>query len=236
MYVQVLRTIIGEDPDLVEDNTDSAVSDKEALDWTPWKTGILFEYKGRTLLLVKQESNQICKNFIQQWDGRIKMLYGEYRIEVHIYTDEWITLTNYLAEQGTSQLGTTLPSDYISGIATRLLVMITKHIESLATRYFSGMLLVPQGKSVATYMPCWKCFAEIGSARMTSVTSSTFVDLKGDFICKNDKPVKCFNLEESIVQAAQQQDFVCPIHGKIKVIHMAPDLVRTRLCLYFYLH
>ena len=222
LSVQVLRTIIGEDPDLMEDTADSALSDKDALNWTPWKTGIVFGYKGRTLLLVKQESNQICENFIQQWGNRISLLHGEYRIEVHIYTDEWVNLTTYLSEQG--QLGTTLPPDYIPGIATRLLVMLTQHIKSLATTYFSGMLLVPQGKSVATYMPCWKCFAEIGSAGMTGIISSSFVE--GDFICKNNNPVKCFNLEESIVQAAQQQDFACPIHGRIKVVHMAPDLVR----------
>ena len=53
----------------------------------------------------------------------------------------------------------------IPGLATKLLVMLTNHVKTLATGYFTGMLSLPQPGVFSSYIPCWKCFAEIGSAK-----------------------------------------------------------------------
>ena len=199
-HTQILRTIIGEDPYLIEEGEDSAQSKEVDLDWMPWKTGIVFKCKGRTLLLIKQEANQDSQpSDVPPLETALPTLPGDYRIEVHIYTNEWINLVNYLSEQGV--FNPNVPPHYIPGLATRLLVVLSTHIKALAQNYFSGMLLSPQGGNVVTYMPCWKCFAEIPCN----------VDSSGDyhntlFIWKGNTPVTCFGVEDSIVSAIQGED------------------------------
>ncbi len=216
---QILRTILGDDPYLMDDTDDSQKQEGVNLDWTPWKTGIVYKCRGRTLLLIKQE---ICSRPVDVPQETVEMfpyLKGEYRIEVHIYTNEWVKLANDLSQQGI--LNTSLPPDYIPGLATKLLVVLSTHIKSLAVNYFSGMLLSHQGHHAVTYMPCWKCFGEVGSPQPNheDLTNSLFV-------WKNNTPVTCFGVEDSIVKAIKGEDFECTLHGRIKVVHLAPDLVR----------
>ena len=49
--------------------------------------------------------------------------------------------------------------------------------------------------------------------------------LEGSFICKNNNPVSVYVLERQIATAALGKQLECSIHGKLKVMHMAPDLV-----------
>ena len=208
----------------MEEGEDSAQSAEVVLDWMPWKTGIVYKCKGHTLLLIKQEVNQKpAISDIPPAQANLPTLPGEYRIEVHIYTNEWVKLLNYLSEQGV--FNPNVPPNYIPGLATRLLVVLSTHIKALAQNYFSGMLLSPQGGNVVTYMPCWKCFAEIPFN----------FDRDGDyqntvFVWKGITPVTCFGVEDSIVRAIQGEDFECHLHRKILAVHLAPDLVSILVC------
>ncbi len=145
-------------------------------------------------------------------------LNGEYRIEVHIYTNEWIKLANDLSELGL--LNAALAPDYIPGLATRLLVVLSTHIKSLALDYFTGMLQSHQGQHAVTYMPCWKCFAEVGSGYAVTEDLSRYM-----FTWNHTTAVTCFGVEDSIVKSIKGENFECPFHGNIKVVHLAPDLV-----------
>ena len=146
---------------------------------------------------------------------------GTYRVEVHVYTPEWVTLANELLACDKINYSLDNP-DCLPGLATRLLVMISLHIKSLASDWFPGMFLSPttQPAKFPTYMPCWKCFAEIGAERLQDSAK-----LPGLYIVKDHNPVHCFVFDDTIVPAALQRDLECPIHGKIKVNHIAPDLV-----------
>ena len=131
---------------------------------TPWKTGLAFSCRGHTLLVMTQTTNKPCEKFLEDWGTRVKVLRGEYRIEIHIYTNEWIKLAGNLAELDFHNLQIDNP-DSIPGLATKLLVMLTNHVKTLATGYFTGMLNLPRPGVFSSYVPCWKCFAEIGSAK-----------------------------------------------------------------------
>ena len=218
----MLRTVIGDSPHHTSFLFDSAsydeadgLQDKDILSWIPWKTGIAFAHRGRTLLVLKQESNENCPEFLSRWEFSVKLLEEAYRIEIHVYTDEWIRLVDELAKAGRLDVHLTNVPAY----ATRLLVMVSGHIKSLATNWFPGMLESPQGLSFVTFMPCWKCYAEIGFGTLKRQS------LPGYFICKDMNPVHCFILEENIVPAALGQDLKCPIHSAVMCVHMVPDLV-----------
>ena len=47
-------------------------------------------------------------------------------------------------------------------------------------------------------------------------------------------PVHCFKLRDSIVPAARDKMFECPLHGKIEIVHLVPDLVT--LYMYYIIH
>ena len=216
--------MIGESPHLnclVESTEEGdGFPDKDVLSWIPWKTGIAFAHRGRTLLVLKQETNDTCPDFLNRWEFSIKLLEEVYRIEVHIYTDEWIKLVNDLAEAG--RLDVQITPTNVTAFATRLLVMVSGHIKSLATLWFPGMLVAPQGMTFVTFMPCWKCYAEVGFGSLKRMSTKK---MPGYFICKSLNPVHCFILEENIVTAALNRDLDCPIHSSVKFVHMVPDLV-----------
>ena len=71
------------------------------------------------------------------------------------------------------------------------------------------------------YLPCWKCYGH----KLCDQPPPTDARLDGNWVFHETNPVYCFTLKESIVPAAQGQDLECPIHGKIQIMHMAPDLV-----------
>lgn len=52
--------------------------------------------------------------------------------------------------------------------------------------------------------------------------------MKGSFVCKDMNPVSCFVLQDHVVTAALEKPLKCSLHGDIKIMHMAPDLVRER--------
>lgn len=221
-------SVLSDTSSISSDETES-FHDKDILNWIPWKTGIAFAHRGRTLLVLKQEANESNPEYLSQWDFSVRLLEEAYRIEVHVYTDEWIQLVNEISEVGRLDIQLTPPN--VTAYATRLLVMISGHIKSLATNWFRGMLVSPPGMSFVTFTPCWKCYAEIGFGSLRQLVSNK--SLSGYFICKLMNPVHCFILEETIVPAALSQDLHCPIHSSVKFVHMVPDLVSTcvRVCI-----
>ena len=71
------------------------------------------------------------------------------------------------------------------------------------------------------YLPCWKCYGH----KLCDQTLPTDIKLEGSWVYHDAKPVYCFILNESIIPAALGQDLECPLHGKIHIVHTAPDLV-----------
>ena len=218
-FSQLLLTVIGDDTNF-ENGTrcdEEGLQDQDILKWIPWKTGIAFAHRGKTLLVVKQEPN------LREGgeDLRLTWLEGTYRVEVHVYTPEWVALATELLE--CDRINYSI--DAVPGLATKLLVMISQHVKSLASNWFPGMLTSYYGPPLrfSTYMPCWKCFAEIETAELQDDVTQL---LMGIYISKNQNPVNCFIFEDNIVPAAQQKEMDCPLHNKIKVEHIAPDLVR----------
>ena len=182
----------------------------------PWRTGIAFTHYGRTLLVVKKEDNEDGKN------GRVKCLEGNFRIEVHVYGPDWITVVN----ESSGDDETICDPFCLPAMATQLLVMISSHIQSLASDWFPGMLL-QRHHQVPTHLPCWKCFGEMGCSNQTCLSDTP---LDGDWVYSNGNPVYCFSLTNSIVPAALGEDLECPLHGKIQILHTAPDLVGHWYC------
>ena len=98
-------------------------------------------------MAMKQESSEDAKN-------QAKSLRHKYRIELHIYTNEWMSLTKELMEIKSQSLSL----DNIQRLATKLMIMVTGHVKELATHFFNGMLTL---NLFNTYMPCWKCYTEV---------------------------------------------------------------------------
>ena len=129
---------------------------RETLHWIPWKTGIAFSHRGRTLLVVKQANNKALVESDRA--HQVYLLEGKIRVEVHVYTPEWVALANELLN--CDKMSYSLDNPFcLPGMATRLLVMISQHVKSLASDWFPGMFITPQSQKFPTYMPCWKCYA-----------------------------------------------------------------------------
>ena len=56
--------------------------------------------------------------------------------------------------------------------------------------------------------------------------------MKGNFVCKNANPITSFLLDDHVVTAATGKSLECCIHGNIKIMHAAPDLVSVCMCMY----
>jgi hypothetical protein len=121
-------------------------------------------------MAMKQEVNEPCEGFLDAWQMKLKsILHSKIRIEIHIYTNEWVSLTNELLELNSHNFS----FEGLPGLATKLLVMLTGHVKALAMDWFPGMLLSPSAaasssEAFITYVPCWKCYAEIGTPRSLS--------------------------------------------------------------------
>lgn len=126
-----------------------------------------FSYRGRTLLIMQQVTNEPCDNFLDQWEIKLKLLNSKYRIEIHIYINEWVALFNELLELGCTNFMFE-NFECIPGLATKLLVMIASHVKTLAVSWFPGMIKGTSEDPFVTYIPCWKCYSEIGTS--SSVT------------------------------------------------------------------
>lgn len=186
------------------------------LNWAPWKMGVAFSHRGRTLLVVKEEDNLAPES-----DNQFEWLPAKKRIEIHVYAQDWFEVQNELLAKG--QPAPLLQNTFsLPGIATQLLMKISQHILSL-TKVFRNLLGT---KSI--YIPCWKCYGDMEVG--TGLEESTERRKKQSLyfpVTRNGKniPVYAFNHERCIILAAQGHDLQCPIHGPIKVVHTAPDLV-----------
>ena len=106
-------------------------------------------------MTIKQESNEPSEEFLEVWKLRIATLDSKYRIEAHVYVNEWIALTREA----------NLRSLKFTSLATKLMVMLTAHVKALTTSWFPRMLISSKTRSLSTYMPCWKCYADAESSR-----------------------------------------------------------------------
>ena len=108
-------------------------------------------------MVMKQASNEPGEGFPDAKEIKLRLLKAKHRIELHIYTNEWVSLGHELLE-----LGSFSPENLesIPGLATKLLIMVTTHVRTVATSWFDGML-TSTSSDVVTYMPCWKCYAEV---------------------------------------------------------------------------
>ena len=129
---------------------------KEVLNWTPWKSGMAFSCRGHTLVVMRQESSDETSEDSEEtlsWRVKANLLKSKHRIELHVYTHEWVELSKELGSD----------SEGVSALATKLLVMVMGHVEALASSWFPGMLLsLSPAQHCTTYMPCWKCCLSAG--------------------------------------------------------------------------
>ena len=178
--------------------------------WIPWKTGIAHAQREHTLVVIKQENNE-------KSEENLKWIKGTFTIEVHINVPEWIMLAKKHGEVNNSLTN----PNYVHSLATSLIVMISQHMRALGRDWFPGIFLtLPDHHRFTTYMPCWKCFAQIETDAKQQPPKSL-----GGYISRCGKPIYSFIFEESIVTVLQQKDMECPIHGLMKVVEIAPDLV-----------
>ena len=201
-----------------ENNADKP--EDKFLKWKPWKMGMAFSHRGRTLFVVKEEDNtppDKTEAALEKEEERV-WLPARKRIEIHVYASEWIFVQQELSSTGREAL---LLRDPISvpGFATQLLVKVSQHLLALGHDWFRGML-----ESEFIYIPCWKCYgqmpAKAGEIKVESSARFFPVERRG-----NKFSVFSFVHERCIVPAALQDDLDCPFHGPIKVVHTAPDLV-----------
>jgi hypothetical protein len=132
---------------------------RKNLIWTLWQTGLAFSYKGRTLMVMQQVSNEPSQKF--RFEPQTHQISTLKRIEVSIYHNELIILVNKLLDLNEAF---TFPESIIE-LATKLLIMLSAHVEEVALSWFNGMLRRPPGDGIPffTYIPCWKCNAGIES-------------------------------------------------------------------------
>lgn len=70
---------------------------------------------------------------------QIKCLKGSHRIEIHVYAPEWITLmTECTTGEEEAELDAAIDPLSLTSMATQLLIMISKHIQTLASDWFLG--------------------------------------------------------------------------------------------------
>ena len=165
-------------------------------------------------MVMKQESNEPSEDFLDAWQMKLITLKAKHRIEVHIYTNEWVALTNELLELNIGSFALLESSfECIPGLATKLMVMLAGHVKALATSWFPGMLTSSSpGQPFVTYMPCWKCCGRIGSIR----------DLgKGECVCvcvceretetetERDYESVCMCVCESVYVSVYESVYVC---------------------------
>ncbi len=124
----------------------------ESSNWKPWKTGVAYLYKGRPMMVLKQDTNEPCEELAQRWGTEVNFKSTKYRIEVHIYVNEWVTITKELMDSHIES---------IPGLATKLLIMVTRRINALAQKWFKDMIEGTDDQPCITF-PCWKCYANIG--------------------------------------------------------------------------
>ena len=201
----------------------------EHMEWVPWRTGLAFTSCGRTLLLVQLKDN---KKTDWDYDGiKIKSSGGSYRIEVHIYIPEMLRIVAQLQELGkvyrdnSGQEYHPVPHN-VAGHATQIIVTIGSYIVDLAS-WFVGMLVPDKSDTNNSgYVPCWMCYGHVEENEDVPVEDDyskyTFIDVEGE-------AAYYLALQNCIVPACQQEDHHCPAHGKLRTIHIAPDLVSTMM-------
>ncbi len=113
-------------------------------------------------MVLKQDTNEPSEEFTVKWEEKVNLESGKHRIEIHVYTNEWMSLANELNSYHSLPLDN---FDYILGLATKLLIIVTEHVNDLAKNWFPRMFRPMLHQRLNTYLPCWKCWAEIGKPK-----------------------------------------------------------------------
>lgn len=133
---------------------------------------------------------------------------GSHRLELHIYLQ---TLMSFSTDKNICQ--------YV----TKLLILVSQCIESAMTGFRENMLVSPE----AVYVPCWMCYAQKDNDKIKHASSSRY------YLCKDDRRMCCFKLNECVRYAFNEKSLVCPFHGEISIEEAMPDYVRVLIAVVF---
>ena len=208
-------------PVLLDDCGPFLSKDDMFLPWILWRSGLALTCKKTLLLEVKEVLNNPELNDHKEASGKD----CQFRVEACVNIPGWVTVIKQLSSQDN------VADQGITGPATSIMVEIVKHISSLATDWFPGMLTgyFVEGQ-VPCYVPCWKCCYQSSE------------DIKGDKPCleqymaafsikRNGHTVHCWEFDNIIIPAIKGKPIWCDLHCSIDPQQLTPELV----CEYFIL-
>ena len=202
-------------PVLLEDCGPFSSKDDMFLPWTLWRSGLALTCKKTLLLEVKEVLNNSELN--DHKEASVKDC--QFRVEACVNIPGWVTVTKQLSSQDNAA------NQDITGLATSIMVEIVKHVSSLATDWFPGMLsgYFVEGR-VPCYVPCWKCCYQSGG------------DAKGHELClvqgmtafsieRDGHTVYCWEFDNIIIPAIKGKPMWCDLHCSIHPWQLTPELV-----------
>lgn len=209
-------------------------TDNTHLEWICWRNGLVFTSRGKTLLVIRRLDNSSTN-----WAGPdencapLESLSFKYRIEVHIYVPEMITTLqelNLFDSYCSFEEGEEMPTPFkVAGHATRLMVTISNHIVFLSS-WFQGMIQVNK----YGYIPCWKCYGGVTALPELGVVTSEVIG-KASLMDLGGAPCVCLPFSSCVIPSCHEKDLKCPVHGNLKIVHSAPDLVRINTDVYLFI-
>jgi len=103
-----------------------------------------------------QEDVTVDDEVEKLFTNEARLLKSKFRLELHIFVNEFLSICNHVS--GSRPISDKLSEDakFISGLATKLLLLLTEHVKKLAEAFFAGMIIFP-GSVFCSYMICWKC-------------------------------------------------------------------------------
>ena len=202
-------------PVLLEDCGPFSSKDDMFLPWTLWRSGLALTCKKTLLLEVKEVLNNSELNDHKEASAKD----CQFRVEACVNIPGWVTVTKQLSSQDNAA------NQDITGLATSIMVEIVKHVSSLATDWFPGMLsgYFVEGR-VPCYVPCWKCCYQSGG------------DAKGHELClvqgmtafsieRDGHTVYCWEFDNIIIPAIKGKPMWCDLHCSIHPWQLTPELV-----------
>ena len=123
---------------------------------TFWKTGFSFAFRNRVLFYMMQDDVTVEDEVETLFVNKATLLKYKFRIELHVFANEFLSMCNLAASSVSGY--TSRDGKSISGLATKLLLLLMDHMKKLAEDFFAGMIVYP-GTVFCSYMICWKCMS-----------------------------------------------------------------------------
>ena len=212
-------------PMLLDDCGPFSSKDDMFLPWTLWRSGLALTCKNILLLEVKEVLNN--SELSDHKEASVKDC--QFRVEACVNIPGWVTVTKQLSLQDG---GMDDHNQDITGPATSIMVEIVKHVSSLATDWFPGMLTgyFIEGQ-VPCYVPCWKCCYQ-GGEDTKGRKPSLEQNISAFSIKRNGHTVYCWEFDNIIIPAIKGKSVWCDLHCSIDPQQLTPELV----CKVFVLH